>query len=139
MASSATQWKATGPFPHFTSALHVVDYVKRKYPDVHLSFYDTSSGNHANLSMIDVPKRMQRQGVGSNIMKAINHYADSSGKTVTLTPEYRGYGQPSKFKLVQFYKQHGYRSNLGRKRDYRYSGTMIRVPTKSLEVRRPLD
>ena len=117
-------------FPHFTSAEHVRQHFKAIHPDVDVQFHDSGKHqpDHASLSMIQVPKHKQRQGIGSHVMRAINHYADHNKKTVTLSPEARGHGQPSKSKLVSFYKSHGYVPNKGRHKDYRFSDTMIRTP-----------
>jgi len=119
-------------FPDFLNAQHVVRHIENKHPGVDLNFYDTHRPDHAALSMIKVPKHMQRQGIGSYAMKAINHYADHHGKTITLSPESMGKGQPSKSKLVSFYRSHGYMPNKGRNKDYRFSDSMIRSPKKSL-------
>lgn len=122
-------------FPHFTSAEHVKKHVEGKHPGVSLQFHDSGKHqpDHASLSMIDVPKEHQRKGIGSYAMRAINHYADHNNKTVTLSPEHRGKGQPSKSKLVDFYKSHGYKPNKGRHKDYRFSDSMIRTPASLKE------
>lgn len=127
-----SQFLTESEAPKFTSAEHVRNHVEKHYPGVDLSLHDSpaSHGPHTHLSMIEVPKEHQRKGVGSKIMKHVCDYADHAGRTVTLSPEHRGKGQPSKAKLEDWYKDFGFKSNLGRKRDYRYSGTMLRRPSE---------
>jgi GNAT superfamily N-acetyltransferase len=114
--------------PHFKTAEDVVKHVEKHHPGVDLHFYDINHQHHAHLSMIDVPKHMQKQGIGSKIMKHISNYSDQSGRTVGLTPEHRGKGQPSKAKLQSFYKDFGFKHNKARNKDYRFSETMLRRP-----------
>ena|ERR1700733_15047179 len=116
--------------PHFNTAEELRNHVEKHYPGAHLDLYDTSKQNHAHLSKISVPKHMQKQGIGSKLMKHVTDYGDHTGRVLTLSPESEGRGQPSKKKLEHWYKGFGFKSNLGRKRDYRFSGSMLRHPVE---------
>ena len=78
-----------------------------------------------SLSRIVVPQ--QNQGVGSQIMRDITTYADSSGKTITLTPS-TDFGATSVSRLKNFYKQFGFVENKGRNKDFAFRDTMYRLP-----------
>jgi GNAT superfamily N-acetyltransferase len=112
---------------HFTSAEHLRNHFTAKHPGTSVDFYDNNNHKHSSLGMISVPKEHQKKGIGSHIMKAITKYADHHGRTVSLSPEKRP-GGPSKSKLEDWYKTHGFVHNKGRHKDYRFSDTMIRTP-----------
>lgn len=112
---------------HFESAEHLRKHFTTKHPGTSVDFHDSANHNHSSLGMIKVPKEHQKKGIGSNIMKAISKYADHHQRTVSLSPEKRP-GGPSKSKLEDWYKTHGYVHNKGRNKDFRFSDTMIRTP-----------
>ena len=78
-----------------------------------------------SLSRIVVPQ--QNQGVGSQIMRDITAYADSSGKSITITPS-TDFGATSVSRLKNFYKQFGFVENKGRNKDFAFRDTMYRLP-----------
>lgn len=79
------------------------------------------------VSLVVVKKDERGQGYGREIFEAINAYADSTGKTITLTPD-SSFGT-SKSALVRFYKSLGYVMNKGRNKDYSISELMYRRPS----------
>ena len=115
----------------FSTAKQIRGYFTQKYPGLTLDFYDSNNHDHATLSMIQVPKELQRQGIGAEVMKAITGYADKTGKTLTLTPERRS-GGPGKDRLVSWYRKYGFVPNKGRYKDFRFSDSMIRVPATNI-------
>jgi GNAT superfamily N-acetyltransferase len=97
-----------------------------------LFFHGTIQPDVLYLSSIRIKPEFRRQGIGSEIMDKIKKFADENNLIITLSPEAeRGY----KKKLDNFYKNHGFVYNTGRKKDYRLSSffgkNMIRRPTKN--------
>jgi GNAT superfamily N-acetyltransferase len=84
------------------------------------------SGDAINLSKIVVPKESRNKGIGSEAMRIITDYADSSGKRIDLTPS-EDFGG-SKKRLEGFYKNLGFESNSGKNKDYSISESMYRSP-----------
>jgi GNAT superfamily N-acetyltransferase len=107
----------------FASAEELRNHFQTKHPGVDVQFHDSKHYPHSSLSMIKVPKEHQKQGIGGHIMKAITQYADHHGRSVSLSPEKRP-GGPSKSKLTDWYKSHGFKKN----RDSRFSDSMLREP-----------
>lgn len=92
----------------------------------HLSYRGATDSLH--LSSVIVPKKFQRQGVGSLYMKDVKQLADKHNLSILLTPG-TDFGA-SKTGLERFYKGHGFKNNTGGKKDFRFSETMIRHPEK---------
>ena len=78
------------------------------------------------LNQIEFPKSNRNQGAGTQVMRTLIQFADKHKLTMVLTPD-KSYGG-SVSRLKEFYKRFGFSSNTGRRKDYRYSETMIRRP-----------
>jgi GNAT superfamily N-acetyltransferase len=86
-----------------------------------------SQGNNGlTLSRIVVPPSARSQGVGSEIMRQVEGYADRAGLPVGLTPSGDFGGSVSR--LRDFYSRFGFRPNTGRSRDFSTRETMLRQP-----------
>ena len=68
---------------------------------IDLDLYD--NGKFLELSRIVIPKDKRGEGIGSEIMKQINDYADSKGLKIYLTPS-KDFGATSTSRLEKFYK-----------------------------------
>lgn len=79
------------------------------------------------LSEIRIPKNNRGKGLGTKAMQELIDYADRTGQKILLTPSI-DFGATSVSRLEKFYKQFGFTSNKGSKKDYRYRETMIRRP-----------
>lgn len=103
------------------------DQLKQKHGLSHLSIYPTNAGD-LNLSMIEVPREMRKQGIGTAALRDIVDYADQSGMRLTLTPGLKDsrHGTTSRGRLVDFYKQFGFVENKGRNKDFTISEGMYR-------------
>ena len=110
----------------FKSADQLSKFVEKQWPGVDLSLADHNFNDETHLSMIEVPLEQRRGGVGSQIMRMVTDYADQNKRTLTLSPEYRGRGGPSKDKLTAWYREFGFVPNKGRNKDYRFRALMIR-------------
>jgi GNAT superfamily N-acetyltransferase len=78
------------------------------------------------LSRIVVAEECRNKGIGKAIMKDLIDYADEHKKIVTLTPSSDFGGD--KNRLVQFYKEFGFKLNKGNYKSYEYTDAMIRYP-----------
>ena len=103
-------------------------FVEKQWPGVDLSLADHNFNDETHLSMIEVPLEQRRSGIGSQIMRMVTDYADQNKRVLTLSPEYRGRGGPSKDKLTAWYREFGFVPNKGRNKDYRFRALMIRRP-----------
>jgi len=81
------------------------------------------------LNDLVVPKEARSSGVGSRFMNDLTDFADSQGRTVTLTPD-KSYGATSVGRLKDFYKRFGFVENKGRNTDFTISDSMCRPPSK---------
>ncbi|WP_228155383.1 GNAT family N-acetyltransferase [Acinetobacter sp. ACNIH2] len=99
--------------------------LKEKY-GIDLGLKGNPKRNFITLHKIIVPETARSQGVGSKAMKEIIDYADSTNKTLALTPSSDFGG--NKKRLVEFYKRHGFVENKGRNKDYEISEAMYRSP-----------
>lgn len=79
------------------------------------------------LSAIMVKKDKRGVGTGTSVMKEIARFADDHGLIVTLSPS-KDFGASSVERLRKFYGQFGFKRNLGRNKDFRFSEAMIRLP-----------
>ncbi len=105
--------------------------LKKQYPQIDkLYLWLRPSNMDIVVSAIKIKEEFRKQGIGSQIMKAINEFADQYGLSVSLDPD----PQPGyKKKLIDFYKSHGFVRNKGRNTDFRISEPMYRKPQKSLK------
>lgn len=81
------------------------------------------------LSRVEVPKAKQGGGIGTEFMRELTSYADSTGQTVALTPS-KDFGATSVQRLKEFYKRFGFVENKGKNKDFAISESMIRQPTQ---------
>ena len=106
--------------------------LKRKYPQLENLSLTLRSSSNIHIESIKVKKEYRGQKIGAEVIKKICQFADDHGKYITLHPA----PQPRyKKKLYDFYKNLGFRFNLGRKMLHQYSHpfhiTMIRDPKKT--------
>ncbi len=78
------------------------------------------------LNTIKAPPDQKNKGIASSFMEGLVSLADKHHIIITLSPS-DSYGSNIK-RLQEFYKRFGFRSNLGRKADHRFSNSMIREP-----------
>lgn len=90
--------------------------------DIDLDLYD--NGKFLELSRIVIPKDKRGEGIGSEIMKQINAYADSKSLKIYLTPS-KDFGATSTSRLEKFYKDHGFVKNTDKSET---RNTMVRLP-----------
>jgi GNAT superfamily N-acetyltransferase len=96
---------------------------------VDLSIYESRSNpNKLTLSKIEVPKSERNSGIGTDVMNDLTNFADTQGKTITLSPS-KDFGATSVNRLKEFYKRFGFVENKGRNKDYSISETMYRLPS----------
>jgi len=88
----------------------------------------------AVIHAIQVKKSNRGEGVGSSIMKELINFADDHGLILLLTPS-TDFGATSVNRLRRFYGQFGFKRNLGKFKDYRFSEAMIRQPFKPKSVK----
>lgn len=98
----------------------------QQYDEVLEKWHVFEDEGQIRVSLVVVKPEHRGQGLGRQIFKALNDYADASGKTITLTPD-SSFGT-SKGKLVKFYKSLGFVQNKGRNKDYEISDSMYRLP-----------
>jgi len=90
--------------------------LEQKYVGLALWAYENK--NKIKLDKIEVPKDMRNQGIGSEIIKIIQDFAQKRKKPLVVAPEAeRGH----KKNLDNFYKGHGFINNKGRNKDYSIS------------------
>jgi GNAT superfamily N-acetyltransferase len=83
-------------------------------------------GDKITLDKIIVPDDQRDTGVGTAVMNQLNQYADSTGKTISLTPSADFGG--NKKRLIGFYKRFGFVENKGKNKDFEISESMYREP-----------
>lgn len=100
-----------------------------------LSVLYSQSGNSISIINMVVPEGSRGVGVGSEAVRMILDFADSSGLTVTLTPATKddAHGTTSRRRLIDFYKRFGFVENKGRNKDFSISDGMYREPTIAAE------
>jgi GNAT superfamily N-acetyltransferase len=119
--------------PHGTAEFHaLMQALKEKYPGVELFAWEHD--NKIYFSEIRVPKEQRNQGIGSEIMRVVQKYAQSVGKPIVLSPES---SRGKKGALERFYKNLDFVHNRGRHKDYSLSNfggpTMLWRPSKGDE------
>ena len=85
-----------------------------------------------NLSRIEIPKKLRKQGLGTQAMESLVKIADENGLTLTLTPS-KEFGATSVGRLTKFYKRFGFVENKGRNKDFTYKESMLRKPIVNSE------
>lgn len=80
-----------------------------------------------NLSRIVVDESKRNQGLGTKAMNDLIQYADTTGKTITLSPS-ADFGATSVNRLKDFYKQFGFVENKSKNKDFSISDSMYRLP-----------
>lgn len=106
----------------FSAAADIESFANTK--GVSLSLSETPDG--LRVSKIVVPKASRGQGLGTEIMQAVEEYSQQTGKPVVLTPSTDFGGSMSA--LNRFYRGLGYQPNSGKSKDFRFQDTMIRNP-----------
>lgn len=121
--------------PQFETATELGEHFEKKYPGIKVAFndHDGSASKTAHFSMIKVPDSMQKQGIGSEVMRAVAEYGDRSGRSIGLTPDAISKSGPSKAALKEWYQRFGFKPNTGSKKDFRFMETMIRDPKPNPE------
>ena len=98
--------------------------LREKYPDVEIDLFGDSIKGY-ELSKIKVPKNLQSQGLGTQVMDDLVSIADAQGAKVKLTPD-TAFGGTSVSRLKKFYKNFGFVENKGRNKDFTIKNTMYR-------------
>lgn len=89
-----------------------------------------SSTSSIFLSKIFIKKEGRNKGLGSKAIKDIIQLADKYQLIVALTPS-DGWGSNLN-RLRKFYKNFGFKDNKGRNKDFRITGSLIRIPIKGI-------
>lgn len=91
-----------------------------------------NSQGDIELEYLQVARRDQGQGLGSEAMRRLCDYADKWNKRILLTPSEKNTatGTTSRTRLVKFYQQFGFKPNRGSQRDFTTRAGMIREPHK---------
>lgn len=105
----------------------MVDEVRKSWEKKGISHSLTEDKENVTLSKIVVPKEKRNKGVGHQAVKELTDYADKHGKKVLLTPD-TSFGGTSTSRLKQFYKEHDFKENKGRNKDFTTKESMIRHP-----------
>ena len=100
--------------------------IKEKYGGVLKTWSVYEYDDEISVSLVTVKEDKRGEGYGREVFEALNAYADSTGKTITLTPD-SSFGT-SKSALIRFYKSLGFVLNKGRNKDYEISSLMYRRP-----------
>lgn len=93
--------------------------------------YLYEKNNDIYLDTIIVGKENQGKGLGSKAMQLLTDYADKNQQRIILTPAVKDpiHGTTSRNRLVNFYKQFGFKESKGRNIDYAIgAGKMYRDP-----------
>lgn len=114
----------TIPWKEQSSKQSVADLEKKLRKKYGVQLWLSDRGESFSLEKIVVEKR--GEGVGSKVMQALVDYADKHGKIITASPSSDFGG--TKSRVVKFNKKFGFTDNKGRKKDYRFKDTMIRLP-----------
>lgn len=96
------------------------------------SFSVSENDKDITLTMIKVPKNIQKKGIGTQAMEELSKIADESGKRIVLTTGQRDdiHGTTSKNRLIKFYKKFGFVENKGKNKDWSIIENMYRQPKK---------
>lgn len=99
--------------------------LEARYPGLDL-WISLGPAGDLSLSQIVVPRDQRNSGIGTAVMRELTAFADRHRLTMTLTPD-RSYGG-SIARLRVFYRRFGFVPNKGRRKDYRFSNSMLRRP-----------
>lgn len=91
-----------------------------------------NSEGDIELEYLQVARKDQGQGLGTQAMRRLCAYADQWHKRILLTPSERNTatGTTSQTRLIKFYQQFGFKLNQGKHRDFTTRAQMIREPDK---------
>lgn len=87
--------------------------IRNQYPSIDIEAYETN--NRIEVMQIYVPPNERNSGIGSDVFRQIQQYAQAIGKPIVLRPEPE---KRQKGKLDRFYKRLGFVHNKGRNIDY---------------------
>ncbi len=107
--------------------------LKQKYEDLlDLDLYQDQEG-HLELSRIQVKPGARNQGTGAAVMKELVNFADQNGLLIwmSVADKNKEMGTTSRNRLLKFYRQFGFKKNMGRHKRFDLSmyATMYRDPT----------
>ena len=91
--------------------------------DIDLFIYYNKFSHTIILDKIVVDKKNRGRGIGTNVMNKICDFADEYKLSIALTPSSDFGG--SKTRLIQFYKNFGFKKN----KEYKVMETMIITPS----------
>jgi GNAT superfamily N-acetyltransferase len=101
--------------------------VEAAHPQIRLWANENEYG--IKVAMIATLPHLRGQGLANAAMADLLAYADQVVKPVVLTPGApEGQEDMSKAKLTAWYKRLGFLPNKGRRKDFRFRDTMIRLP-----------
>lgn len=104
----------------------IEDILRSKY-EKFLTGLDIYENKHSLvLSRIIINKDVRGEGIGKKLMTDLINYADRNKQIVVLTPSSDFGG--SKDRLIQFYKQFGFKHNKGQYKNFEFQHSMIRYP-----------
>ena len=101
-----------------------IKQIKEKFKDKFSKINVYEFENKISIDLIIASEK--NQGFGTELMKDICEYADSSKKIIVLSPsdEFGG----NKKKLFEFYKRFGFVENKGKNKEFGIFETMYRNP-----------
>ena len=107
-----------------------ISQIEQKYKDETKYLLLNEGKDTIKISNMVVKEEYRGKGIGQQILSDVISYADSVGKTITLTPtqEFGTYER-----LKNWYKKNGFVENKGRNADLRISDTMYRAPVTAAD------
>jgi predicted GNAT family acetyltransferase len=122
--------EATGSEQIPEAEVDTLDKLVKKHESAGLELYVYDNGKGTiNLSMLKVPKKTRKQGLGTAFMNDLCAYADRMHKEIELNLGEKETGETtSRGRLIEFYKRFGFVRNFGRTKDYSKSCQMYRKP-----------
>lgn len=107
-----------------------ISQIEQKYKDETKYLLLNEGKDTIKISNMVVKEEYRGKGIGQQILSDVISYADSVGKTITLTPtqEFDTYER-----LKNWYKKNGFVENKGRNADLRISDTMYRAPVSAAD------
>lgn len=105
-----------------------LDAILNKWQSQGIILYVYENDNKITLDSLIVPKKIRKQGIGTEIMQELINYADKVNKRVELSPGQKdpSHGTTSKNRLIDFYKRFNFLQNKGRNKDFTTTHTMYR-------------
>jgi GNAT superfamily N-acetyltransferase len=101
---------------------NIDEHLSQTYPNV--KQFVTDKPGYVVVNKVVVPPEERGRGLGTQVMRDIMEYADSSGKTVALSPSSDFGGNKSQ--LERWYRSLGFVPNKGKERDFGVMESMIR-------------